>query len=119
MLYVGTRNWRYLALGIAAGVVASVAAYFLFSHVRVRVQVWKDPFASYTGDGYQVAQSLFAIGAGGWFGTGALSGVSDHDPHCGAGFYVFCHLRGAGRFLCNLPDPYLYELFYHVCKYCI
>ena len=69
MLYVGTRDWRYLFLGIAAGVIASVAAYFLFSHVRVRVQVWKDPFASYTGDGYQVAQSLFAIGAGGWFGT--------------------------------------------------
>lgn len=74
MLYVGTRDWRYLFLGIAAGVIASVAAYFLFSHVRVRVQVWKDPFASYTGDGYQVAQSLFAIGAGGWFGTGLYQG---------------------------------------------
>lgn len=80
MLYVGTRNWRYLALGIAAGVVASVAAYFLFSHVRVRVQVWKDPFASYTGDGYQVAQSLFAIGAGGWFGTGLYQGSPTMIP---------------------------------------
>ena len=29
MLYVGTRDWRYLFLGIAAGVIASVAAYFL------------------------------------------------------------------------------------------
>ena len=80
MLYVGTRDWRYLFLGIAAGVIASVAAYFLFSHVRVRVQVWKDPFASYTGDGYQVAQSLFAIGAGGWFGTGLYQGSPTMIP---------------------------------------
>lgn len=80
MLYVGTRDWRYLFLGIAAGVIASVTAYFLFSHVRVRVQVWKDPFASYTGDGYQVAQSLFAIGAGGWFGTGLYQGSPTMIP---------------------------------------
>ena len=80
MLYVGTRDWRYLFLGIAAGVIASVAAYFLFSHVRVRVQVWKDPFASYTGDCYQVAQSLFAIGAGGWFGTGLYQGSPTMIP---------------------------------------
>lgn len=80
MLYVGTRDWRYLFLGIAAVVIASVAAYFLFSHVRVRVQVWKDPFASYTGDGYQVAQSLFAIGAGGWFGTGLYQGSPTMIP---------------------------------------
>ena len=80
MLYVGTRDWRYLFLGIAAGVIASVAAYFLFSHVRVRVQVWKVPFASYTGDGYQVAQSLFAIGAGGWFGTGLYQGSPTMIP---------------------------------------
>ncbi|MFQ9393738.1 MAG: FtsW/RodA/SpoVE family cell cycle protein [Lachnospiraceae bacterium] len=80
MLYVGTRDWRYLFLGITAGVIASVAAYFLFSHVRVRVQVWKDPFASYTGDGYQVAQSLFAIGAGGWFGTGLYQGSPTMIP---------------------------------------
>ena len=80
MLYVGTRDWRYLFLGIAAGVIASVAAYFLFSHVRGRVQGWKDPFASYTGDGYQVAQSLFAIGAGGWFGTGLYQGSPTMIP---------------------------------------
>lgn len=80
MLYVGTGNWRYLFLGLLAGAAAAVAAYFLFSHVRVRVQIWQDPFASYTGDGYQVAQSLFAIGAGGWFGTGLYQGSPTAIP---------------------------------------
>lgn len=80
MLYVATRKWQYMAIGLLAGSLAAVAAYFLFSHVRVRVQIWQDPFISYTGDGYQVAQSLFAIGAGGWFGTGLYQGSPGSIP---------------------------------------
>ena len=41
--------------------------------IQVRVEAWQDPIASYNGSGYQVAQSLFAIGTGGWFGTGPVS----------------------------------------------
>ncbi|MDY3767656.1 MAG: FtsW/RodA/SpoVE family cell cycle protein [Lachnospiraceae bacterium] len=74
MLYAATRKPAYTMAGIAAGCVAAVFAYFLFSHVRVRVEIWRDPFASYEGSGYQIAQSLFAIGAGGWFGTGLFQG---------------------------------------------
>lgn len=80
MLYVRTKDWRYLLAGIGAGVIAAVAAYFLFSHVRVRVDIWQDPFASYEGGGYQIAQSLFAIGAGGWFGTGLFQGSPNAIP---------------------------------------
>ena len=36
MLYVATRDWKWLALGFGAFVVAAVAAYFLFAHVRIR-----------------------------------------------------------------------------------
>ncbi len=80
MLYVASKDWKYLAAGLAAGALAAVAAYFLFSHVRVRVQIWQDPFAEYTGGGYQVAQALFAIGAGGWIGTGLLQGSPGAVP---------------------------------------
>lgn len=61
MLYVATKDSRYLLAGFAAGALAAVAAYFLFSHVRVRVEIWQDPFQEYEGGGYQVAQALFAI----------------------------------------------------------
>ena len=70
MLYVATHQFLYVAAGVGAGSVASVAAYYLFNHVKTRVVVWKDPFANYDNGGYQVAQSLFAIGTGGWFGMG-------------------------------------------------
>lgn len=80
MLYVATRQPLYVAAGLGAGSVASVAAYYLFSHVRVRVVVWKDPFAVYDSGGYQMAQSLMAIGTGSWFGMGLFQGAADKIP---------------------------------------
>lgn len=80
MLYVATRDIRYMLAGLLAGVLAAVAAYFLFSHVRVRVEVWQDPFKVYEGDGYQIAQALFAIAAGGWLGTGLFQGSPTAIP---------------------------------------
>ncbi len=80
MLFVATRNPFYVLAGVLSGSLAAVGAYFLFSHVRVRVEAWKDPFKDYQGDGYQIGQSLFAIGAGGWFGTGLCQGSPGAIP---------------------------------------
>lgn len=80
MLYVATRQPLYALAGLGAGGVASVLAYFLFDHVKVRVNVWLNPFADYINAGYQVAQSLFAIGTGGWFGTGLFQGKAHAIP---------------------------------------
>lgn len=74
MLYVATEKVWYSLAGLAAGAVASVGAYYLFGHVRTRVLVWLDPWSRISGGGYQVAQSLFAIGSGGWFGSGLYGG---------------------------------------------
>ena len=80
MLYVATRQPLYIFAGLGAGSLASVAAYYLFNHVRVRVTVWKDPLAVYANGGQQVAQSLFAIGTGSWFGLGLFEGVPNTIP---------------------------------------
>lgn len=74
VLYVATKQVGYLVLGMAGGAGASVVAYMLFSHVRTRVFVWRDPFADIDNKGYQIVQSLFAIGMGGWFGLGLGGG---------------------------------------------
>ena len=63
-----------------AGALASVVAYFLFSHVRVRVLAFTDPFSVIDNEGYQVTQSLFAIGTGGWFGMGLYQGYPKLIP---------------------------------------
>jgi cell division protein FtsW (lipid II flippase) len=80
MLYVATQKPFYAVAGIFAGSVAAIVAHRLFTHVRVRVEAWKDPFAVYNRGGYQVAQSLFAIGTGSWFGTGLFQGKADKIP---------------------------------------
>lgn len=80
MLYVATRQPLYIIGGLTAGSVGAVGAYYLFGHVRTRVIVWRDPFAAYDTGGYQVAQSLFAIGTGGWFGMGLCQGAPTKIP---------------------------------------
>lgn len=70
LLYAATGKLWYLLAGLIGGSGAAVVAYKLFSHVRVRVAVWRDPWEDIDNKGYQITQSLFAIGMGGWFGMG-------------------------------------------------
>lgn len=82
MLYVATKKPLYALAGLAGGALAAVVAYFLFNHVRQRVVIWKDPIAVYdkVGGGYQVAQGLFGISAGSWFGMGLGEGLPNTIP---------------------------------------
>lgn len=80
MVYVATRNPGYMFLGLFAGALASIVAYFLFSHIQARVIAWKDPLSVIDDQGYQICQSLFAIGYGGWFGTGLGQGMPEKIP---------------------------------------
>lgn len=80
MVYVASQKARYLAIGFGGLAAASVIAYRFFGQVQVRVQVWLNPWADYAGTGYQIAQSLFAIGTGGWFGMGLYQGAPRDIP---------------------------------------
>lgn len=80
MLYVATKQPLYMLAGLGSGSLAAVIAYHLFGHVQTRVIAWKDPFAVYDAGGYQVAQSLFAIGTGGLLGMGLCQGEPDTIP---------------------------------------
>ena len=65
---------------VLLGAVAAVLCYLLFAHVRVRVQVFLDPWSSIDGGGYQITQSLFAISFGGLFGAGLMQGMPSSIP---------------------------------------
>ena len=80
MLFVATKKPVYLGTGLVCGSVASVIAYYLFAHVRTRVIAWKDPFSVIDNEGYQITQSLFAIGTGGFFGLGLCQGIPTDIP---------------------------------------
>lgn len=76
MIMAGTRLKHFLTLGITGGSVAIAGMLILAtatdkgSFRLARLTTFLDPFADITGDGWQVVQSLYAIGSGGLFGVG-------------------------------------------------
>jgi cell division protein FtsW (lipid II flippase) len=75
LLFVATARWSYVALGGLLFIAGSVVLYALYPHVRVRVDVWLDPFASPLTTGYQTVRALMAFGRGGILGTGLGAGL--------------------------------------------
>ena len=69
LFVAGMRVWFLLPLS-AAGAVIAVIAFFNMEHVNTRFKVFLDPFSDARGKGYQIVQSLIAIGSGGPFGLG-------------------------------------------------
>ena len=86
MVFVATHNYFYLIVGSLCGCGAGIIAYKLFTHAQVRVQAWRDPWSYIDGKGYQITQSLFAIGTGGWFGMGLYQGDPTAIPYVEADF---------------------------------
>lgn len=80
MLFVTTGKWLYLLAGAGGGTLSALLAYQLFGHVRTRVAAWLNPWSDIAGKGYQITQSLFAIGTGGWFGMGLYRGMPGRIP---------------------------------------
>ena len=86
VVFIATRNYLYLLAGAVGGSAAAVVAYRLFSHVRIRVLAWRDPWSYIDNQGYHITQSLFAIGSGSWFGMGLLKGNPTVIPYVSADF---------------------------------
>jgi len=80
MMYAGTSSVFLSFVGIAAFSGASVIAYKLFDHVKVRVQVWINPWATADTGGYQIIHGLIAIVSGGAFGSGLGLGSPRYVP---------------------------------------
>ena len=96
VFYVATGNKALTGLGLMAGGAGAVASYYLFDHVRVRVAIWKNPWATYSGNGYQIAQGLMALASGGLWGMGLTRGSPKLIPayHTDYIFAVICEEFG-------------------------
>ena len=80
IVVVATGKIRYTFIGIGLGTLASYIGYTSFSHVRTRIAVWLDPWTDIDKSGYQITQSLFAIGTGSWTGMGLGKGDPSTIP---------------------------------------
>lgn len=70
MLMAGCKFWHFIATGGIAGVPAMIFLIIKEPYRLQRVVTFLDPWKDATGDGWQVIQSLYAIGSGGLFGAG-------------------------------------------------
>ena len=70
LLYVGGMDERYIIIVGAVGVVLFIVLATTASYRLARLTSFRDPFKDPQGTGYQLIQSFYAIGSGGWFGKG-------------------------------------------------
>ncbi|MDA0171123.1 FtsW/RodA/SpoVE family cell cycle protein [Solirubrobacter taibaiensis] len=75
LLYVATNRLSFVVIGL---LMFGVGAWFFATtvgHVQDRIDIWLDPFATYDGTGYQIANGMFAQADGGLFGRGLGAAV--------------------------------------------
>ena len=70
MMFVAGTNPKWLALGAAAAAVFVLIYISLMGYAGDRVSAWLHPEQDPGDTGYQILQSLYAIGSGGLFGLG-------------------------------------------------
>ena len=85
MVFAAGISYRYL---LGAGLLALPALYVILMQAdyrRRRLLTFMDPWADPLGDGFQIIQSLIAVGTGGVFGKGLMNGVQKlfylPEPH--------------------------------------
>ena len=80
MIYTATGRVSYVVVAVALLALGGVFCYHFFGHVRVRVQIWLDPFQDPSGSGLQIVQSLYSLADGGLVGTGIGKGLPKLIP---------------------------------------
>ena len=72
MFSAGARIWHFIvmAVPISAGGIFCLLYVPRFEYMKDRMVAFLDPWKDRTGDGYQIIQSMYAIGSGGLFGKG-------------------------------------------------
>lgn len=70
MFIVAGAKWKHFFVLIGASLILSTILFFTSSHIHARIMTFFNPGSHLYGAGYQVNQSLIAIGSGGFWGRG-------------------------------------------------
>ncbi|MBX3061457.1 MAG: FtsW/RodA/SpoVE family cell cycle protein [Anaerolineae bacterium] len=80
ILYIASGNLIYVVGSFAMLALAGLFAYWRFPVVRLRIDIWLNPWPEASDRAYQIVQSLFAFAAGGILGQGAGQGSPSYIP---------------------------------------
>ncbi len=89
MLLAGVRI-SHLSISILVVTILMTLILWMEPYRVVRLLSYRDPWADPFGSGFQLVQSLIAIGRGEWFGTGLGSSIQklSYLPHAGNDFLI-------------------------------
>ena len=73
MLVIGGISFKNFSFLAVPGALAVPALIFMEPYRIKRLMAFLDPWASPRGEGFQLIQSLYALGSGGWFGVGLFN----------------------------------------------
>lgn len=96
LTYIYESDKKFLWLNLGLFTIGGAIGVMMLNYVQVRFASWLNPWADVAGKGYQIAQSLFAIGAGGFWGTGIGMGQPQYIPevHTDFIFSAICEEMG-------------------------
>lgn len=89
--YMYEPHRKYIFVNLLILSFGAILGYILFTHVKVRVKIWLDPFKYADGMGYQIIQGFYAIASGGFFGKGLGLGRPDYIPFAESD-YIFASI---------------------------
>jgi cell division protein FtsW len=98
MVFAAGISYRYLLGAVLLALPALYVILMQADYRRRRLLTFMDPWADPLGDGFQIIQSLIAIGTGGVFGKGLMNGVQKlfylPEPHTDFIFSVISEETG-------------------------
>jgi len=120
LFFKGTRIRFFVALSLSLLVLSPFIWHFLKDYQKERIMAVLDPYADYAGSGYQLIQSMIAIGSGGITGKGFLKGTQSHllflpEKHTD---FIFSVIAEEWGFLLSFLLISLYFLFIYRLALC-
>lgn len=105
---------KYFLIILVPALVAVPVLILMEPYRLLRLSAFIDPWASPKNEGYQLIQSLYALGNGGWFGTGLFRSRQKYRflPFAEMRLYSVHHRRGIR--VCGDMYPFSFERDTHL-----
>ncbi len=98
-MFIFEKRYIFIVLNIILALVGVYLASLVLPHIKVRINIWLDPWKDFNERGYQIIQSLFAIAGGGFFGTGIGLGMPHLVPVVESDFILTAIIEEMGMFM--------------------
>ena len=98
-MFIYDKSLKLVLLNGLMSAFIGILGYLFTDQISTRVHIWLDPWTDMQGKGYQIAQSLFAIVSGGFFGSGLGQGSPNSIPESHSDFIFSAICEEMGLFM--------------------